>query len=240
MTLIKIGSLEFSLDRRPIKNLRISVLPPVGEIEVIAPESMTNNAIRLAVVDRIPWIRKQQKLFAKQARQSQREMVQGESHYLWGRAYRLDVVERHGKHEVVPNATRLRLYVRASTTAKNKQRVLDDFYRTQLIQKAAPLFARWQAVLGVDPSHWGVRRMKTKWGSCNTEAQRILLNLELAKKPVNCLEYIVLHELLHLIERHHNHRFAALLDKHMPDWRIRRAVLNEMPLEAGGSDEAEC
>lgn len=225
-----IGSIDFSLERRPIKNLRISVLPPLGDIEVAAPETMSDTAIRMAIADRIPWIRKQQKRYAKQARQSQRQMVQGESHYLWGKAYRLDVIERFGKHEIQANSSRLQLYVRPQTSVENKQRVLDAFYRQQIVENAASYFEHWQKVLAVEPSHWAVRWMKTQWGSCNPDSRRIWLNLELAKKPLQCLEYIVLHELVHLIERHHNHRFEALLSQHMPDWQLRKAVLNEMPL----------
>lgn len=231
MPITQFGDLQFRLERRPIKNLRISVLPPDGAVEVAAPKNMTDTAIRMAVVGRIPWIRKQQKHYEKQAREPISEMVQGETHYLWGKAYRLDVAKRHGKHYVEAGHRWITLFVSPNTSTANKQKVLDEFYREQLAHAAMPLFEQWQQALGVEPKHWGIRRMKTKWGSCNTDAKRILLNLELAKKPHQCLDYIVLHEMLHLIERHHNHRFEMLLKQHMPDWQMRKAVLNEMPIK---------
>lgn len=230
MAMIEIGSIAMQLNRKAIKNLHISVLPPDGRVRVSAPESMTDTAVRMAVISRIPWIKKQQSDFAKQPRQSDREMVSGESHYLWGKRYRLNVIERVGKHEVKLGRGRLHLYVSKSTTAENKSLLLNSFYRDALKERVVGLLPIWESLIGVTVADWSVKRMKTKWGSCNTQAKRIWLNLELAKKPPECLEYILVHELVHLLERKHNERFKAYMDTHLPDWCERRNLLNRMPL----------
>ena len=228
--LLQIGSLEMQLHRKAIKNLHISVLPPDGKVRISAPERMTDTAIRMAVISRIAWIKKQQGDFAKQPRQSDREMVNGECHYLWGRRYRLNVSERQGRHEVSVGGDKLHLRVNPGTTAEKKMLVLSEFYRLELKQRIEDLLDGWQDKIGVEASACGIKKMKTKWGSCNTSSRRIWLNLELAKKPPECLEFILVHELVHLLERHHNDRFKAYMDKHLPDWRERRNLLNSMPL----------
>lgn len=225
-----IGTIELQLNRKPIKNLHISVLPPDGRVRVSAPEKMTDTAIRMAVISRIPWIKKQQSDFAKQPRQSDREMITGESHYLWGKHHRLNVVERAGRHEVKVARGKIYLYVNTGTSTENKALLLSQYYRTALKSRISELLHPWEEDIGVTANSWGVRKMKTKWGSCNTEAKRIWLNLELAKKPPECLEYILVHELVHLLERRHNERFKAYMDKYLSDWRERRDLLNKMPL----------
>ncbi|EGR4479999.1 M48 family metallopeptidase [Vibrio cholerae] len=230
MPKVEIGSIAMQLNRKAIKNLHISVLPPDGRVRVSAPESMTETAIRMAVISRIPWIKKQQSDFAKQPRQSDREMVSGECHYLWGRRYRLNVVERAGKHEIKLGRGRLHLYVNPATTLENKALVLSSYYRDELKARIAELLPIWEDKIGVIAADWGVKKMKTKWGSCNIQAKRIWLNLELAKKPPECLEYILVHELVHLLERNHNERFKGYMDRLLPDWRERRDLLNRMPL----------
>ncbi|MBE3671119.1 MULTISPECIES: M48 family metallopeptidase [Vibrio] len=230
MPKVEIGSITMQLNRKAIKNLHISVLPPDGRVRVSAPESMTETAIRMAVISRIPWIKKQQSDFAKQPRQSDREMVSGECHYLWGRRYRLNLIERSGKHEIKLGRGRLHLYVNPATTLENKALVLSSYYRDALKARIAELLPVWEDKIGVTAADWGVKKMKTKWGSCNTQAKRIWLNLELAKKPPECLEYILVHELVHLLERNHNERFKGYMDKLLPDWRERRDLLNRMPL----------
>lgn len=230
MPVIEIGSIAIQLNRKPIKNLHISVLPPSGLVRVSAPESMTDTAVRMAVISRIPWIKKQQSDFAKQSRQSDREMVSGECHYLWGKRYRLNIVERAGKHEIKQGNDRLHLYVSAETTLENRALVLNSFYRDVLKSRITELLPSWESKIGVATADWGVKKMKTKWGSCNTQAKRIWLNLELAKKPPQCLEYILVHELVHLLERKHNERFKTHMDKLLPDWRERQSLLNKMPL----------
>ncbi|EFG2113639.1 M48 family peptidase [Escherichia coli] len=230
MTMIEIGSIAIQLNRKAIKNLHISVLPPDGRVRVSAPVSMTETAIRMAVIRRIPWIKQQQNNFIKQPRQSEREMVSGECHYLWGRRYRLNVVTHVGKHEAKLGRGRLHLYVSHTATTEQKALVLTEYYREALKKRIADLLPIWESKIGVTVDAWGVRKMKTKWGSCNTPAKRIWLNLELAKKPPECLEYILVHELVHLLERKHNERFKAYMDKLLPDWQERKDLLNKAPL----------
>ncbi|MBF4242637.1 M48 family metallopeptidase, partial [Vibrio anguillarum] len=163
-------------------------------------------------------------------RQSDREMVSGECHYLWGRRYRLNLIERSGKHEIKLGRGRLHLYANTATTLENKALVLSSYYRDVLKARIAELLPVWEDKIGVKAADWGIKKMKTKWGSCNTQAKRIWLNLELAKKPPECLEYILVHELVHLLERNHNERFKGDMDRLLPDWRERRDLLNRMPL----------
>lgn len=230
MPLLRIGSMDMQLNRKAIKNLHISVLPPDGRVRISAPERMTDTAIRMAVVSRIPWIRKQQSDFSKQPRQSDREMVNGECHYLWGKRYRLNLIERMGRHEAKVSGGKVHLYVKPGTSVENKALVLSEYYREALKQRIEALLTGWEQQIGVSTTAWGVKKMKTKWGSCNISSRRIWLNLELAKKPPECLEYILVHELVHLLERHHNERFKAHMDKYLPNWRERRDLLNRMPL----------
>lgn len=231
MAVMHIGQLALQVNRKAIKNLHISVLPPDGRVRVAAPNHLSDNAIRMAVIPRIPWIRKQQRDFAKQPRQAQRSYVSGETHYVWGRRYRLTVVERPGKHEVkLSGATRMRLYVTPGTPPEKREQVFQEWYRQELKHRITGLISQWEAKIGVSPHAWGVKKMKTKWGSCNIAAKRIWLNLDLAKKPPECLEYILVHEMVHMLERHHNERFKQYMDVFLPNWRERRDMLNSMPL----------
>jgi len=231
MAVMHIGALALQVNRKAIKNLHISVLPPDGKVRVSAPRHLSDTAIRMAVISRIPWIKRQQKDFSEQPRQSERQLVSGETHYVWGRRYRLDVIERQGRHEVViKGTTRLQLYVTPGTSPENRATVLNEWYRHQMKERIPALLKTWQRKIRVHPADWGVKKMKTKWGSCSVAAGRIWLNLDLAKKPPECLEYILVHELVHLLERHHNERFKALMDKHLPNWRESREMLNRMPL----------
>lgn len=230
--LIEIGELDIHLTRKDIKNLHISVMPPDGQVRVSAPDAMTETAIRMAVIHRIPWIRRQQAAFNKQERQSAREMVNGETHYLWGRRYRLEVIESDTlKSQTVKlKSGKLILTVNTGASEELRLKLLAEYYRGRLKARAPDLIDKWSKKTGVTIIDWQVQKMKTKWGSCNIEEGNIRLNLDLAKKPLLCLEYIILHELLHFKERQHNDRFKALLDTHMPDWRSRRDLLNQMPL----------
>lgn len=230
MSTIEIGSIVMQINRKDIKNLYINVLPPDGRIRLSVPQNMSDIALRMAVSSRIAWIKKQQNVFAKQARQSDREMVSGESHYIWGKRYRLSIIERKGKHEIKVGCGWLYLYVNTSTLAENRTLVLNSFYREELKRRIVELLPIWESKLGVSVDSWGVKKMKTKWGSCNTQQKRIWLNLELAKKPVECLEYVLVHELIHILERKHNDLFKQYMDNHLPDWRQRKDLLNAMPL----------
>jgi predicted metal-dependent hydrolase len=228
---IDVSGVAVQVVRKDIKNLHLGVYPPDGRVRVAVPLRLSEDAVRLAVVSKLGWIKKQQAKFAAQARESQREMVSGESHYYLGQRYRLRVVERAGPSRVaLRNPARLQLQVRPGTDRDARERVLNGWYRQRLRALVPLVLAKWEAVLGVQAADWGIKKMKTKWGACTVEARRIWLNLELAKKPVQCLEYIIVHELMHLIERHHNERFVSLMDEHLPQWRHQRQLLNEAPL----------
>jgi predicted metal-dependent hydrolase len=228
---IRVSGLSVEIVRKSIKNLHLGVYPPHGRVRVAAPLAVSDEAVRLAVIGKLGWIRRQRARFAAQPRQTKREMVSGESHYYLGRRYRLRVVEHRGTARVeLRNTTVLELHVRPGTDTEGRDRIVQNWYREQLRALIPPLLAKWEAILGVRAVDWGIKRMKTKWGACSTDAGRIWLNLELAKKPVQCLEYIVVHELAHLIERHHNDRFAALMDRYLPAWRQYRGELQAAPL----------
>ena len=224
---IQIRGIAVEVVRKDIKNLHLGVYPPMGRVRVAAPLVISHEAVRLAVIEKLGWIKRQRAQFVQQPRQSQREMVNGESHYFLGQRYRLRVSEANAPARVaLRGIASLDLFVRPGASTQQREAVLAQWYRRQLKDRIAPLLSKWQALLGVQASAWGVKKMKTKWGSCNPKARRIWLNLELAKKPEVCLEYIVVHELLHLLERHHNDRFTGLMDQHLPNWRVCRETLN--------------
>lgn len=230
-TCITVSEIEVQVQRKMIKNLHLSVCPPDGNVRVSAPMTMSNDNIRLAIVSRLSWIKRQQRDFSEQARQSERRFISGECHYFLGKRYRLALVDAGGKHEITAlKSGKLRMRVHPATTTENKEKLLNHWYRDQLKQIIPELLAKWEPVIGREASHWGIKKMKTKWGSCNIGQKRIWLNLELAKKPPECLEYILVHELIHLLERSHNERFRALLTQFLPDWERRRKLLNTSPL----------
>lgn len=228
---ITVSGIAVEVVRKDIKNLHLGVYPPNGRVRVAAPLVVSDEAVRLAVIDKLAWIRRQKARFVEQRRQSEREMVNGESHYYMGRRYRLRVHEQDGPARVaVRGIASLDLFVRPGSTPEQREAVLLRWYREQLKTMIPPLLEKWQSALGVQVAGWGVKKMKTKWGSCNVDARRIWLNLELAKKPPQCLEYIVVHELVHLLERRHDDRFTRLMDSFMPQWRQYRDMLNKAPL----------
>ena len=228
---IRVTGLSVRVVRKAIRNLHLGVYPPNGRMRVAVPLAVSDDAVRVAVIGKLGWIKRQQAKFAAQARQAEREMVSGESHYFLGRRYRLRVVRRDGPSRVVlRNRTILELHVRDEADAKDRARVLQRWYRERLRELVPPLLAKWEPFLGVHAAGWGIKKMKTKWGACSVDAGRIWLNLELAKKPVQCVEYLIVHELTHLIERHHNDRFVSLMDRHLPHWRLHRQGLNSAPL----------
>jgi len=227
---ITISGLQIQVVRKAIKNLHLGVYPPAGRIRVAAPRAMSDDAVRRAVISKLGWIKRQRARFHVQPRQSEREMVRGESHYFLGRRYRLHVVEHTGPAGVMLRNRILELSVRPGLNAKARERALHQWYRARLRELIPPLLAKWEASIGVEVADWGIKKMKTKWGACSAGSRRIWLNLELAKKPLRCLEYLIVHELVHFIERHHNDRFVSLMDRHLPDWRLRRDELNAAPL----------
>lgn len=228
---ISVGGLSVEIVRKDIKNLHLGVYPPSGYVRVAAPLAVSDNAVRLAVVGKLGWIKRQRARFVTQLRQSEREMVSGESHYFLGRRLRLRVIA-DGGHPAIQMKSRstLELHVKPQAGAEQRERILHRWYRQQLHELIPALVEKWQAILRVEISGYGIRKMKTHWGTCNVENRQILLNLELAKKPVRCLEYIVAHEAMHLVEPSHNDRFKALLDRHFTDWKRIRTELNHLPL----------
>jgi len=228
---IEVRGLRVEIVRKAIKNLHVGVYPPNGRVRVAAPLRHDDEAVRLAVISRLGWIRRQQEAFRQQARQSPREMVTGESHYYLGRRYRLHVVEHNGPPALIlRNNTTMELRIRPGSEAERREAVLHRWYRERLRELLPSLAAKWEPKVGVASTEIRIKKMKTRWGTCNPAARRIWLNLELAKKPLSCLEYILVHELVHLRERHHNERFRELMDQLMPQWRIYREELNRAPL----------
>jgi len=227
---IFVHTLSVEVVRKSIKNLHLGVYPPEGRVRVAAPLAVSDDAVRRAVIGKLGWIKRQQAKFYAQPRQGKREMIDGESHYFQGQRYRLRIVECTGRPKVILNKSRLELHVHPESTTEERERTLQRWYRVRLRELVVPLLEKWQPVVGVEPFAWGIRKMKTKWGSCNTQSSRIWLNLELAKKPVSCAEYVLVHELVHLLERTHSDRFRALMDQFLPQWRLYRAELNQTPL----------
>lgn len=228
---IEVSGLTVEVVRKDIKNFHLAVYPPNGRVRVAVPTRLGDQAVRLAVISRLGWIRRQQARFEQQDRQSEREMVGGETHYVWGRRYRLDVLEALGKPTVnVRNNNWLVVNVRPSADREERQAVLHRWYRRLMRNRIPGLIAKWEQVVGVRVADWRIKRMKTHWGTCNHAARRIWLNLELAKKPPSCLEYILVHEMVHLLERHHNDRFREYMDRFMPRWHQHREELNRAPL----------
>lgn len=229
--ILEISGISVEVVRKEIKNLHLAVYPPNGRVRIAVPHRLEDEAVRLAVVTRLGWIRRQQAVYEKQVRQSEREMVSGESHFVWGIRYKLDVIEVDKPARVsLKSNTIMELQIRPNADSVKRRAVLYDWYRKLLKEQARDLIHKWESLIDVKVIDWGVKRMKTKWGSCNIEQKRIWLNLELAKKPVNCLEYIIVHEMIHFLERHHNERFRDLMEKHLPQWRLLRDELNQAPL----------
>lgn len=226
-----VAGIDVDVVYKHIKNLHIAVYPPLGRVRVAAPERLDDDAIRLAVVQRLPWIKKQREQLRSATRQSEREMVTGESHYVWGQRYRLKLVNGPGRIRIDISGNKLTMIAPAESTAAQRRNAMEEWHRAALKQAIPVLIAKWEPNIGRSVSKWTVRRMKTKWGSCNRESAHIWFNLELAKKNPNCLEYIVVHEMTHLLERNHNDRFTELMDGFLADWRARREVLNAAPLK---------
>jgi len=227
---LTVGGIDVDVVYKEIKHLHIGVYPPMGRVRVAAPERLDDDQVRLAVVNRLPWIKRQQEQLQAARRQTAREMVTGESHYVWGSRLRLKVIERPGRAHMEVDGERLLVYAPEGTSSNSRRDLLDRWYREQLRQAIPGVIEKWERKMHVTVPKWSIRRMKTKWGSCNRETGHIWFNVELAKKHPNCLEYLAVHEMTHLLERTHGERFTKLMDKNMPDWRARRDQLNEAPL----------
>ncbi len=227
---LTVSGIDVDVVYKSIKNLHIGVYPPMGRVRVAAPEVLDDEQVRLAVVNRLPWIKRQREQLQAAERQTRREMVTGESHYVWGSRLRLKMIERPGRAHIEIDGDRLLLYAPEGTSADNRRALIDRWYRDQLREAIPALISKWERSMRVNVPKWSIRRMKTKWGSCNRETGHIWFNVELAKKHPDCLEYLIVHEMTHLWERGHGERFTKLMDKNLPDWRARRDVLNESPL----------
>lgn len=226
-----VGGTEVTIVRKDIKNLHLAVYPPDGHVRIAVPSALTDEAVRAAIAGRLAWIRRQQSLFRRQARETAREMVSGETHWYAGRRYRLRVISGTGRARVtLPNKTTMELRCPPGTSVEGRRHILDLWYRRQLSVAIPALLDVWCPRVGVDRPIWGLRRMKTKWGSYSEATGRLWFNTELAKKPPRALEYVVVHELTHVAVRRHGDRFMALLDGHLPHWRLVRAELGSLPL----------
>ncbi|MEI6306132.1 MAG: SprT family zinc-dependent metalloprotease [Deltaproteobacteria bacterium] len=210
---IVVSDITVNVVRKRIKNIHLGVYPPDGRVRVSAPLRLSDKAVRLFVTEKLAWIKRHQSNFAGQERQSQREYVTGENHYFLGDSYRLNVITHRGPSNIIiSDRTTMEMYVRENKDADYRKRLLSGWYRYQLKELIPALLEKWEPIIGTKVADWGVKEMKTRWGSCNIKAHRIWINLELAMKPLHYLEYIIVHEMTHLLEKHHNERFKGLLD----------------------------
>lgn len=227
---IDLGDIKVEVVKKDIKNIHLSVYPPAGRVRISAPLRMSLDTIRVFVISKLGWIKQQQQKFQVQVRETPREYLDRESHYVWGKRYLLRLIESDVAPAVELKHSRMFLYVRPGTNVVKRQLIVEAWYREQLKQALPPLIAAWEPRMGVQVARFFAQRMKTRWGSCNPRARTIRLNTELAKKPRECLEYVVVHEMVHLLEPTHNARFVALMDQFMPKWQFYRATLNRLPV----------
>jgi predicted metal-dependent hydrolase len=228
-TQVKLGDLALDVILKDIKNVHLSVHPPTGRVTISAPSRMSLNTIRVFAISKLGWIKKQQRKLQEQERETPREYLDRESHYVWGRRYLLKV-EEAAAPKIELKHSKMILHVDSRRNHDAKQAIVARWYRDQIKDAVPDLLARWEPLLGVKVKRVFVQKMKTKWGSCNPSKSSIRLNTDLAKKPRKCLEYIVLHEMVHLIERHHNDRFRKYMDQLLPQWHLYQSELNSSPL----------
>lgn len=232
---MNVAGMDIEVVKKKIKNMHLSVLPPDGKVRVSAPISISEDAIELFVISKIGWIKKQVANYQQQPRQTEREYVSGESHYFFGVRYRLDIRHTNGNSKVELLGNKMIFTIRPDSTTQQRAATLNEWYRKQLRSKLPPLFEKWESVIGVHADEVKIKDMLTKWGTCNTTDKRIWINLQLAKKPLQCLEYVVVHELVHLKENTHNQHFVMLMDEYLPDWRARKELLNSTILQCYSS-----
>jgi predicted metal-dependent hydrolase len=229
-TQLQLGDIAVELVLKDIKNVHLTVHPPAGRVRISAPARMPLDTIRVFAVSKLEWIRRQQHRIREQQREPPRKYVQRESHYVWGKRYLLSVVDSDGAPSIALEHDRMILAVRAGTREPMKEAIVAHWYRSQLKAAVPELIASWERVLAVRVKRVFVRQMRTRWGSCNPRARTIRLNTELARRPRECLDYVVFHEMAHLIEPSHNARFIGLMDRFMPSWRFCRETLNRLPI----------
>jgi predicted metal-dependent hydrolase len=233
---ITVSNIKIDVVKKDIKNLHLAVYPPTGRVRIAAPLQTNDEAIRLFAVSKLGWIKRHQRTFVAQDREVAREFVSGESHYFNGKRFLLEVIEHNATPRVEVQHKKIALYVRSGSTTKQRAAVLNDWFREQLKKQIPELIEKWERTMKLKLNTWGVKQMKTKWGTCNIDAKRIWLNLELAKKPRHCLEYIIVHEMVHLLERHHNDNFVSYMDKFLPSWRQHKKELNSLPVSHANWD----
>jgi predicted metal-dependent hydrolase len=229
---LNLSDVAMEVERKPIKHLHLSVFPPDGRVRIAAPERMTMDAIRLFAISKLSWIRTQRKKLQNQPRETPREYLERESHYVWGRRYLLNVIEQDAAPSVELKHRKLVLRVRPGTDQARRKEIVDEWHRSVLRAAVEPLLEKWEPLLKVRVRRVFVQRMRTKWGSCNSKARHVRLNTELAKKPLECLEYILVHEMAHIRCPTHGPRFITLMDDVLPHWRDLRHSLNQLPLRA--------
>jgi predicted metal-dependent hydrolase len=225
---IIVGNYSIECHQKAIKNIHLSIHPPDGRIRLAVPRNMADESIHLFVVSKLSWIKKNRQKFIDQERQSVREFVSGESHYFLGHRYLLNINITAGKQYVDLSGKKMNLYVRQNNTVESREKVIVEFYRNHLKELVPVYIEKWEPILGVKVRDYGIKKMKTKWGTCNINAQRIWISLELAKKPPRCIEYIVVHEMIHLLEKHHNDKFISYMNDFLPNWQVIRDELNEL------------
>ena len=229
-TQVKLGDIAVGVVLKNIKHVHLSVHPPTGRVTVSAPTRMSLDTIRVFAISKLGWIKQQQQKLQDQERETPREYLDRESHYVWGRRYLLRIMEAEQPPSVEISHSRLFLRIRPGTNLDKRKEILEEWYRTQVRSAAPGIFGKWVPLLGVKVERLFVQRMKTKWGSCSRTSPSIRLNTDLAKKPAECLEYVIVHEMAHLLEATHNKAFVALMDHFMPQWRHRQEQLNQLPL----------
>lgn len=234
---LRLGDITVDVILKDIKNVHLSVYPPTGRVRIAAPQNMTLETIRLFAISKLGWIKRQQRRQREQERETPREYIERESHYLWGQRYLLQVKEDASRSYVALSHRHIELGVPSGADATKKQAVLDSWYREELRAAARDRIEFWERRLGVTVDRLFIQRMKTKWGGSSPERRTIRLNLELAKKDAECLDYVVLHEMAHFIVPNHGEGFIALLDQHMPNWRAVRKHLNDLPLPADSFEQ---
>lgn len=230
MPTIDLGKFTADVELKDIKNIHLSVYPPTGRVRIAAPSRLDLETIRIFAISKLSWIKKQQTKLRNQEREAPREFTTQESHYYLGKRYLLKVLETENKPSVSIKHNKLLLQIKPNTDLTHRQIILQEWYREQLKNLVPKYITKWEEKMQVKVSEFGIKKMKTKWGTCNREVKRIWINLELAKKPLECLEYIVVHEMVHLLERNHNDRFIAYMNKFLPQWRHYKEELNRLPV----------
>ncbi len=233
MEQLKLGDIIIDVEIKDIKNVHLSVYPPSGRVRIAAPLRMNMDTIRIYTISKLTWIKKQQQRFLAQVREAPREYLNKEGHYFLGNRYLLKVIEQDAPSVVKLRHKTIELHVRPNTDIQKRQVIMDEWYRQQLKDIAPPIISKWEKVMNLSINELAVKKMKTKWGTCNREAKRIWLNLELTKKPFHCIEYIIVHEMVHLLERSHNATFVGYMDDFLPEWKQLKNELNKLPISHG-------